>query len=595
MNSQRSRGPSLPAIAATRLQHFIVLLVLCALAARITQVSLALVLLPALDTVDLLHDDAYYYLGITRSLVAGEGASFGGMLLTNGYQWLWQMLLAAQAWLLGNSRELLFASTALSGYVLTALVALACLRPRHAPSDFRPALLVGLLLASFAYREVFWHGMESTLFVFLFPWLMACIEQRLRSPWLVAICLMMLPLARLDALALIGAWYLVRMLRQRRLPTRAELVPACAAALVVLIYALANQIMHGVPVPISGLAKSADSPRFANFGIVHYYLNLSAGLAIGIWIASEWLARREKRPRLFLDSIAVFALATLTQYFYYACFSGWPLWPWYLYLQAGLVMALYARVFVLIPLLLRRNHRLAWPLLAGTIAFAMVGATRNVVIRPLLIDAQLAACTRLDICTTPLSLKRSYGAANIELVTKQSDLLAGQVIAMGDRAGSLGYWLPDGARMLQTEGLVGDKAFLDARLRGKGEDFVAALGVSLFIVDRQNDTRLQWQGREIVALAEPVQGRVATRGTMYYCFPSSAERSYRRSGQASHQRIYDFRQRMPCPQPALDALHAFENGIYGLRRLAVSSEYGDGSSLMARLEAYDRGRLNAGR
>lgn len=586
----------MPVTPAARLQRQIVLLVLIALAARIIQTSLGLALLPAQDTVDLLHDDAYYYLGMARSLAGGEGASFGGILTTNGYQWLWQMLLAAQAWLLGNSREALFAITALNGYVLTAFVAVICLWRRDGRTEpFRLALLSGILLAGFAYREVFWHGMESTLFVLLFPWLAACIEGRVRNRWLIAICFVLLPLARLDALSLVGAWYLVLMLRQRRLPTSAQLLPVIAMAVVMIIYALANQIMHGVPVPISGLAKSADSPRFANFGIAHYYLNLAAGLAMAAWAATEWLTRRLTRDRTFRDSIIVFAVATLAQYIYYACLSGWPLWPWYLYLQAGLVMALYARIFVLIPALLQRGRRLAWLLLIGTASLAVLGAVRNVVIRPLLIEAQITACAQLGICTKPLPYMRSYGAANIELATQQHDLLAGRVIAMGDRAGSLGYWMPDSARMLQTEGLVGDKAFLDARLRGQGERFVEAHGVNLFIVDRQNDTRLRWQGREIVALAEPVQGRVTTRGTMYYCFPVSAELSYRRSGPKSHQRVYDFQQRIPCPKPARDALHELETGIHGLRHLAVRSEYGDGSSLMARLEAYDRGRLAKGR
>lgn len=572
-----------------RIPQLILFIIIAALLARLTQVLLGLAVLSPLDTVDLLHDDAYYYLGIARSLASGDGASFGGIVQTNGYQWLWQMVLTAQSWLLGNDRNLLFSTTAVSGYVLTLAVTMICLKPSPASTKtFRAAMLTGLLLAGFAYREIFWHGMESTLFVVLFPWLITIIEGRQTRPWLIALCFVLLPLARLDALALVGASYLVLLIKQRGQLRWPQLTPAVAVVLTMAVYASFNQYYFGTPLPVSGLAKAADSPRFANFGIIHYYLNLSIGIALAAWVIAEIWLRRLPTPTTFLSSIAVMAIAAVVQYFYYACFSGWPLWPWYLYLEAGLVMAIYARLFILLPQLLHQRPKLAIAMLAFVLGFSIVGATRNVIIRPLLITATETLCERYSVCLPVLQRIRSYGAANLELLAAQRDLLRGKTIAMGDRAGSFGYWLPDDSKLLQTEGLVGNLAFLQARLAGTGEAFVRDANVDLFIVDRQNDTRLIWQGQPLIALAEPIQGRVANRGAMYYCFPATAELSYRRSGAYSHQRVYDFRARVPCPRAVRTLLQSIETGTFGLRRLAVSSEYGDGSSLMAHLEERDR-------
>lgn len=571
--------------------QLILFILLAALVARLTQVLLGLTLLSPLDTVDLLHDDAYYFLGIARSIASGEGSSFGGLVETNGYQWLWQYILVAQSWLLGNDRNLLFITTALSGYALTLAVAFYCLKKSPAETkEFRAAMLVGLILSGFAYREVFWHGMESTLFLILFPWLVAIIERRQTRIWLIALCFCLLPLARLDALALVGACYLLLLIKQRGRLHWQQLPPAIAVALVMAIYIGFNQYYFGTPLPVSGLAKAVDSPRFANFGIIHYYLNLSFGIAATIWVLAEaWLKlRRKPVANTFLPSIAVMAIAAVVQYFYYASFSGWPLWPWYLYLQAGLVMALYARLYILLPHLLALKPKTGIAILAFVLAFSIMGASRNVMVRPLLITATENLCDQYQVCLPVLPRMRSYGAANLELLSSQRALLEGKTIAMGDRAGSFGYWLPASSKLLQTEGLVGNLAFLQARLNGTGEDFLSRAEIDLFVVDRQNDFRFNWQGRSIVALAEPIQGRVANQGAMYFCFPAGSELSYRRSGSNSHQRVYDFRARIPCPPAGVAQLEKMENGIFGLRRHAVASEYGDGSSLMARLEERDR-------
>ena len=47
----------------------------------------------------LFYDDAYYYLGVARSLAAGAGSTFDGINSTNGYHPLWMWMLAPIFWI----------------------------------------------------------------------------------------------------------------------------------------------------------------------------------------------------------------------------------------------------------------------------------------------------------------------------------------------------------------------------------------------------------------------------------------------------------------------------------------------------------------
>ena len=545
--------------------------------------------LPLEDLVELVHDDAYYYLAIARHAASGEGFTFGGITLTNGFQWLWQILMTVAAWTVHQDRLLLLAIAALSGYLCFAVL---FAWTQTSPPDtrrWRASVATGLLIAAFALRDVFWQGMETTLFVLLFPGVMAWIERKPLTLTQTTLLFVMLPLARLDALALLVAGYLLLWRDGELFPIRRQIwAPACVAVVTLATYAGFNMLIYGVPVPISGLNKAADAPHFANFGIVLDYLNPATGLALFAWLIAEWVARRSDTPRDFLRSIAVMALATIIQYFYYACFSGWPLWPWYLYLEAGLIAAICARVFTLLPwLLLDKRHRqiLFWLCLT---AICMIGVARSNSNRPLLIDALNTLCKNSTVCLPTPSSQRSFISSNLALA--QHPALAHHVIAMGDRAGSLGFWMPDTSKLLQLEGLVEDKHYFDARLSGRGESWLVSHGTTRLVVDREIYPVLQTPDGPVTVIIEPVQGRVSLTGSYPICFGPEALLLTARSPWPSEPRVYDFHARRKCTSEAWQLTQRLLTSEQGLRHFSLPSEY-PAAGLKARLEAFDRQRL----
>lgn len=579
-------------------QRWLLSLLLGAMLFRLCLLISAHWLLPLTDIVELLDDDAYYYLTIARHLANGDGSTFGGVNLTNGYQWLWQMVLAWIAKVLPDDRALLIQVTTFISYgVLACLAGILFWRARQGRDIRRyAAMLAGLLMAAYLLRDVFWQGMETTLFLLLYPALVTWAEGRLRVGLVLIITFVLLPLVRLDALALVAAGYVLMWARgelAQNLKTLQGWLPLLVSGMVMAAYVAWNLAQHGLPVPVSGLSKSLDSPRFGNFGIVFYYVNWPTTVAVSLWLLAEWSLRHAaSAPDDFRRSIALMAVATLIQYVYYACFSGWPLWSWYLYLEAGLVATIGARLFIMLPALWdRMSWRTGGRLLVviAMIGLAITGAVRTNVTRPLLADGLSALCHQTRFCLSPPARQHSFIANNLTLVKTQGPLLHNQLLAMGDRAGSLGYWLPEGTRLLQLEGLVEDQTFLAARLGGHLENYLAAHKVTRLIVDRE--TFLTLDGLTIVA--EPIQGRISHRGITPLCFPPAAVLYAIPSAHGSETRIYDFTQRAPCP-PSVHALIAsLAHAEKGLRRLSLPGEYVPSNSWLARLEARDRRRLAA--
>lgn len=593
----------MPLFALAFPQRLTLALLVSAFGLRTLMIITGLALLPLADTVELLHDDAYYYLGIARHMAGGEGTTFGGVSATNGFQWLWQMLLAAAAHVFPDNRTALLQLTVLSGYICFGMLLawLWCSR-RSLGLRWRAALLSGLLTSAYLMRDVFWQGMETTLFLLLFPGLIAWIEQRKQSR-LILLVFALLPLVRLDALAILLAGYLVLtragVVFNRQTPWLTRWGPLLASSTVLLIYMLANQLIYGVPVPISGMNKALDAPRFANLGIIWFYCTSALGFSGALWMLAEWMLRHQPDiPRDFRRAICVMALATLIQYAYYACLSGWPLWLWYLYIEAGLVAALAARIYILLPYLWQRHpskHQLIIMrvLIVGIVsAVALAGLLRTNATRPLLVEGLEQICIATDICPPKPALKHSFISANLNLLEKTHHLLDGHILAMGDRAGSLGYWMSPGTKLIQLEGLVEDKTYLEARLNGNAERYLAAQGVDRLIVDREvYPTIVTTQGR-LTIIAEPIQGRVSNKGIYPLCFSDAALLASLPSPWSSQPRIYDFHARTPCPQAAWELVQRAAHSAYGMRRLSLPSEYAPDSPV-TRLELLDRQRASS--
>jgi hypothetical protein len=163
------------------------------------------------------------------------------------------------------------------------------------------------------------------------------------------------------------------------------------------------------------------------------------------------------------DGAAVLLVAELLIVAYYSVSSSWQLWPWYFLLTD---VALTASVGALLD-----NARFVARLPAATVTRAAV------VVLALSVAVVGANLYRLD-----LRGRRHAGyIINAVGVAKHLDdtLPRDAVVAMGDRAGALGYYLQ--RPLVQLEGLVSSPEYLDALRRGTVHHFLSSHHVSIYI------------------------------------------------------------------------------------------------------------------
>ena len=155
------RVAPLRGIRAGTIAGFVGGMALLALACRFSMWWLAASLDPA-STVDLVMDDAYYYLQIAYNFGQHGRLTFDGITETNGYQPLWMALLAAMQSVLQLDKKGLF--VALQGLIslLLALPLLYCIKRGREP--FFLALAAGMAAGYAVYPHVFSCGMETALF-----------------------------------------------------------------------------------------------------------------------------------------------------------------------------------------------------------------------------------------------------------------------------------------------------------------------------------------------------------------------------------------------------------------------------------------------
>ena len=295
-------------------------------------------------TVDLLLDDAYYYLGIAYNIGHHGFSSFDGLTETNGYQPAWMLLIAGVESLFRFDKKALF--VALQGliFLVTGLPLLYCVKRFRDP--FYLALAGGLVAGYACYPGVFLFGLETALFA---PAVVALAHASRRgisanvgrAAWIFAAVVWI----RLDALSLLLGYGAVLGYQWNK---SAGFLATCKrlglfvapSTLSLSVYALANWLIFGVPVPISGLAKTLGAPAFCNWGIAYYYLLQGVPMLVAILVVLlvEALWGKFENARWAYTAIGILLASLVPHYLYYAAFSGWIPWPWYFYAHALIVV-----------------------------------------------------------------------------------------------------------------------------------------------------------------------------------------------------------------------------------------------------------------
>lgn len=446
---------------------------------------------PAARLVDAFDDDAYYYFEVARHLVAGQGSSFDGLLATNGYHPLWLLFLLPIFAAVSGQLPALIAVKVLCAALFAATVAILYLYARRLGREIELACALPVLVFC---RDLWLSGMETAL---LLPLLFLAAGELAAGGAFVrrdarlggaAAALAAALLARLDLVFFVALASLAAFLLPAALPfaerLRRSLRLGLPAAAGLAAYMALNLLLFGTASPISGQAKSLGGPfwnprvfsdyagarpvlgpLFEQLPVAALFLLLILPALLLGYLAGRRSADAAPLLRGTTRLLGLVAAANLAQLLYYAVFSSWPLWRWYYYylpLALTLAIALLAGLaLALLPARVRPLAALLPPLLALAIAAKLVSAFLFQQGRYPAEDANYkiqawAAATRLN-----------------------QQLPPDAILAMGDRAGAFGYFLD--RPLVQVEGLVASKEFLEALEKGEVHAMLARLGVDYVV------------------------------------------------------------------------------------------------------------------
>lgn len=212
-------------------------------------------------------DDAFYYLEVANHIAAGHGSTFDGSAATNGYHPLWLLVCSALAWFVprdGQVQALFVMQGLLVG--LSAQLLRVALRPVH---ELAANIAPALLLAAVGMRGTLMNGMESALGM---TFLCALLWFTLRLPggrialstpgqawaaWalLGGVALSRLEMGLVPALWLAGGFWCARGATEGRRSIWLLAGVAGGLAATAGAYVLVNLWIAEWPVPISGSVK----------------------------------------------------------------------------------------------------------------------------------------------------------------------------------------------------------------------------------------------------------------------------------------------------------------------------------------------------
>jgi hypothetical protein len=471
--------------------------VLLAVAAIVTIVWLAIVLLWRDAPFAMTFDDAFYYFGIARNVAHGHGSTFDGIDPTNGYHPLWMLvavpLFAAGADGTSAVRALLVVQVLCYGAALAGLALIAARaidgwpRLRVAKREDRDraaqwctaivALALGVAALNPFIVKVFVNGMESGILVALDAAVLV-IGSRWRgrllrggrplTRWVMGAVLALTVLARTDAVLLLGVmglWFVAEAVTDSATSWRSAIRPwvelFALPAVTLVGYLISNQVMFGLLVQISGLTKrtSLNATRAGWMAVA-----VVVAALVGLWgfrrTRRTGPHRRSRfgRVRHFTASTAWFAAFCILVVAYYQVLQSQQ-WLWYycpvvLYLMALLVVGVadFAEAAVLEA-----------PRKTAGAALAPVSA---ILLLPLVVG--------LLVETRQISDRSSYSLALADRDAGEwidHHVPAGTVMASWD-AGALGYY--SHRPVINLDGVANSYAYYQASRAGTVGQFLRA-------------------------------------------------------------------------------------------------------------------------
>lgn len=533
---------------------------------------------PVEQLVNLIFDDAYYYLGVAQNIAEGNGSTFGNLVETNGYQPLWLLILAGIIYMFSLPKLWAFAVIPL---LILLIKIVAVMRIDTTRNGEAWAVLIATIAIILLCPSVFSHGLETSLLLLFLPLLSQLRdypeEFSPKTCVKYAAILSVLFLARLDALALAGVFALFILFGRRKYAIANLALTLALLGCAVLIYFGINFKMFGTIVPVSGQAKAIGNKVGENLPILINYL-LAARIAVVAFVASLFIRAALRKETLatvpFSRELAMTSIGAVIIACYYAFFSGWPIWGWYYWPVALVTFYALAQLIYLTIALYKQSFDRLWSKLLvvggwGFVAYVLLLGVRTEMAH----DANVFyGATRQP--------SASFNVMNVRLVEEFFAKAPDGVVAMGDRAGGLGFWLPERFKFFHTEGLVGNKEYVAARKAGQGMEFLKSLNIKYFVVERERliESRLP-DGRTVHGIVEPVQGLSAHSGLILICLPQDSI-LFTQNYDKQIRHVYDFTKTTECPADVRSKVDSLAQGYGELRKFSLPYEYEDDWTLM---------------
>lgn len=566
------------------------------------------------DIVEYFYDDGYYYLTVAANMAEYGRSTFDGVTSTNGYQPLWLLVLTGLARLVGTNAHTFFVAACILVYsLILGTVLLAGAWRNNEWAKISLCFSVGLTAIVLRWPLAFVQGLEPVLLVPLLLLFVTLVE-RISEPrqlYLLSVMLATMFLVRLDSLslyvsALMALAWPVAYPRPAWSGGRAPTWLGAAARLsvfvlpTVAVYLLVNQWLFGSAVPVSGLAKSIGGAKFSNWGVASAFVGpvRESAFLIAVLIPLEWLARRGARPApLFYRSLFMFGAAAAIQCLYFCTEYTWDVMPWYECFLMTCAALVIARIVYLAAQLAEQPGRPSSRWLAFG-AIGIVGLWMSIwdakytdAAMPL--SVRTAIRNTLHVGNPKVAEARTFNQISLSMLDDFFDTSRHVWIAMGDRAGGIGYWGRHAVSVVQLEGLMLDRQYIKARQEHRGEEYVEqGFQIDTFVVDREVLITVDGaDGQPEYVIPDPVRGRISKEPVPTFCFPSSAvlyTRRYFTFTGVNTRMAFRFANRVDCAPAVLDMVRSIERGI-GLQQYSLPGEYDyHGGFANSALENRDR-------
>lgn len=282
-------------------------------------------------------DDLFYYIKIAENVAEGNGTTFNGVVSTNGYQPLWQLILIGLQYI---SNWTGFGAVQLLTLAIYALFLYYIVLVDEFVGDRRTASYLPIMaISAMVYLQAALTGMEVALLLplILVYFLSFRTDISKINLYKVGFLACLVILTRLDAAVLIMV-HLAMLLVYRSIGL-VQLIKYSFGCILFPVYLFSNYYFYDTIMPVSGMAKgvskldfhlhSATFRSFFDYGIETSLLNFGM---IVVWIVTSFIAfSSAKIPKELVIVIRTICIFTPLYFVVTAIRSDWPIWRWYFY------------------------------------------------------------------------------------------------------------------------------------------------------------------------------------------------------------------------------------------------------------------------